>query len=210
MSPGWFPNQGGHHPDPKPSHWTVQRPVMPNCNAGVTSQGRERCVTWWRFGGTGGPHGEVSQCRPEGRGLRGGLAGPGPPSSARPPPGHSRSTHPPTSAALSRLHQNPSWRVSCRTDDGTKVQAALTGTQRGRHSAITDVSPCLHEAETRAGEAAGGAGADPRLAHHSPHAWRGRPRPGAGPRQEGRTRVTRQLCPWRGSRCAGALAVGLA
>lgn len=54
MSPGWSPNQGSHHLDPKPSHWMggeVQRHVMRNCRSGVTSQGQERCASWWRFGG---------------------------------------------------------------------------------------------------------------------------------------------------------------
>lgn len=208
--PRIVPKPGRPPPRPRAQPLLVQRPVMPNGSAGVTPQGRERCVTWWRFGGTGGPRGEGSQGQPEGEGSAVTWLGRVLPAApARPRVLPAAPTHPPTSAALSRLHRNPPGRVSCRTDGSTKVQAAWTGTQRGRHCAITDASPRPHGTETRAGEAAGGAGADPRLAHHSPHPWRGRPGPGAGPRQEGRARVTRQLCPRRGSGRAGALAVGL-
>lgn len=179
MSPGWPPEQGGRHPDPKPSHrmgGEVQRHAMRSCRSGVTSQGRERCAPCWRFWG-GGPHGEGSQGQSEGRGLCGDSAGPGPPCSACP---SASGAH---ASCCTRLRRHPSRSVSGRMDYRTKVQAALTGT-RSLERSRTSARACMR---TKPGQMRWPAG--PELTTGWVTTWRAvarKTRAQADPQREGR------------------------
>lgn len=99
--------------------------------------------------------------------------------------------------------RHPSRSVSGRMDYRTKVQAALTGT-RSLERSRTSARACMRT-KTRQMR-----WPRPELTTGCHHFWRAvarKTRAQADPRREGRLRVTRQFCPWRGSGRA-ALAVG--
>lgn len=185
--------QGGHHPDPKPSHRM----------GGENPKARDaKLQVRGHFSGPGALYPAGGLGRSTWRGSQGQSEGEGsavtrlarvlPAAPARPPPG------PPAAVPGSADIHLGACLAGWITGQGS---GCLDGHSEASTSR-TSARACMRD-ETRADEVASGARADHRLGHRSLARWRGRPGPRQIPDGRGKTRSSEAVLPLERSGRAG-------